>query len=181
MILRSVLLNGAGGQKKPQHLLVQAKRREHNQELLAHAKYNKNSTNAFMRKKFWVGVRAALQRLRRTDRHGTGLESPPLRDDTSTTEDLRRKLGSDTVTQISQDPASLRWMILPTSPWKSKWDMLVGVMIIFCGIVIPLRICFDVQVALWSSSWWIDTSIDVAFTMDMIFCFREAYLIDSPE
>ena len=55
------------------------------------------------------------------------------------------------------------------------WDLIQLVFLIYVSLMIPLRVCFDVEVPLWSMAFWIDTAVDAYFIIDLFMCFRTSY------
>jgi len=66
-----------------------------------------------------------------------------------------------------------RGIIIPTLPWKMKWDMFVGAMIIFSVVVVPYRLGFDLPQT--TTSQITDFTIDAIFWLDLLMSFRCAY------
>jgi hypothetical protein len=56
----------------------------------------------------------------------------------------------------------------PDSLWKSFWDMLMFVWIIWQAIFVPYRLCFDVAINENDGLSTLDYVIDVCFGIDMI-------------
>mmetsp|Transcript_18172 Transcript_18172/g.37059 ORF Transcript_18172/g.37059 Transcript_18172/m.37059 type:complete len:1366 (-) Transcript_18172:58-4155(-) len=66
-----------------------------------------------------------------------------------------------------------RGIIEPNLPLKVKWDMFVGVLIVFSVITIPYRLGFDVPSTPQSTAQ--DIFVDTIFWMDIVVTFRCAY------
>eukprot|EP00929_Paragymnodinium_shiwhaense_P064368 TRINITY_DN32231_c0_g2_i1.p1 TRINITY_DN32231_c0_g2~~TRINITY_DN32231_c0_g2_i1.p1 ORF type:complete len:1458 (+),score=354.11 TRINITY_DN32231_c0_g2_i1:199-4572(+) len=64
-------------------------------------------------------------------------------------------------------------IISPKNAWKVRWDMFIGVFIIFTIVVLPFRIGFDQE----ATGFWkqLDLCIDVFFGVDLVLCFCTGY------
>ena len=70
-----------------------------------------------------------------------------------------------------------RRLIFPEHRHKMKWDLLVGVLIIFSVVTVPIRLGFDLpnNDLLWL---WTDWSVDALFLLDIFINFRTCYFDD---
>ena len=48
-------------------------------------------------------------------------------------------------------------------------------MLLYVSVTVPLRAGFQLDVDLWSASFWVDVIVDVFFVLDMFLNFRTAY------
>mmetsp|Transcript_49674 Transcript_49674/g.115952 ORF Transcript_49674/g.115952 Transcript_49674/m.115952 type:complete len:1327 (-) Transcript_49674:54-4034(-) len=89
----------------------------------------------------------------------------------------RRK---DTVTglveAVEETEANLlqRYIIPPDYRWKLRWDILVGILIIYSVLVIPWQISFDIRPGV--LAFIVDVLVDCIFTADLVLCFRTAFV-----
>ena len=78
----------------------------------------------------------------------------------------------------------VRFIFDPNEPYKIRWDLWIGALIMYSVIAIPYRLCFDVgrpisEMSEYSSAelgefiW--NKSVDVFFFIDMVFAFRTGY------
>ena len=74
------------------------------------------------------------------------------------------------------DPA-LAWSIRdPDSTFSVVWDLLQIVLLLYVSITVPFRACFEIEIPLFSFTWWFDSTTDLYFISDMILAFRTAYV-----
>jgi hypothetical protein len=64
-------------------------------------------------------------------------------------------------------------VIIPTDPWKEKWDVMILVMILYSAIVVPYRICFDAPAA--GVVWVFEQLLTAGFIIDVVFNFNTAH------
>jgi hypothetical protein len=64
-------------------------------------------------------------------------------------------------------------VILPTDPWKEKWDVGVLLLIIYSAIAVPYRICFDAPAQ--GVLWYFEQVLTAAFMIDVFFNFKTAH------
>jgi len=74
--------------------------------------------------------------------------------------------------------SSKRLVVLPTNGLKMKWDMLIGLLIVYSVLTIPFNIGFDLSYEFPHPSFIFDCVIDILFLADMILAFNTA-IIDS--
>lgn len=67
-----------------------------------------------------------------------------------------------------------RYIIPPNFRWKLRWDILVGILIIYSVLIIPWRISFDIEPELVATV--VDVLVDVIFGIDLVICFRTAFV-----
>lgn len=67
-----------------------------------------------------------------------------------------------------------RYIIPPNFRWKLRWDILVGILIIYSVLIIPWRISFDIEPELVATV--VDVLVDVIFGIDLVMCFRTAFV-----
>lgn len=66
-----------------------------------------------------------------------------------------------------------KMVINPSALWKTLWNLLILVLILFMGVSVPYRIPFEDQT---SDSWVIaDTFFDLIFITDIVLNFLTAY------
>lgn len=64
-------------------------------------------------------------------------------------------------------------VIIPTDPWKERWDVLILVMIIYSAIVVPYRICFESPAS--GLMWVFEQILTLVFIVDVVFNFNTAH------
>ena len=67
-----------------------------------------------------------------------------------------------------------RGVISPYLPWKLRWDMFIGALIVFSVIVVPYRLGFDVPPS--HSADIQDLVVDMFFWLDLTLAFRSAFV-----
>jgi hypothetical protein len=68
------------------------------------------------------------------------------------------------------------FMVHPSNPWKIKFDIVVGILIIYSVLAVPFRLGFRVEDN--ESLFWSDVVIDSLFGVDIIATFRTAFYDD---
>lgn len=71
-----------------------------------------------------------------------------------------------------------RWIRDPTSNLSAVWDMVQLVFLVYVSFGVPLRVCFDIEVPLWSLSFWFDNLVDLYFIVDLGLQFRTSFQRD---
>jgi len=70
-------------------------------------------------------------------------------------------------------------VIPPNSAPRIKWELFLGVLILYSAITVPVRVGFDIElVDLYNWARIFDLTVDLLFCLDMIFNFRVAYYDD---
>lgn len=69
-----------------------------------------------------------------------------------------------------------RVIIPEEGSWKQMWDMMVLMLILYSGLIVPFRICFDAPAS--GLAWGIELFISLTFLADLWLSFRTAYLVD---
>ena len=67
-------------------------------------------------------------------------------------------------------------MISPLSNFRSNWDLLQAVLLMYIAIVLPYRLGFDDSVLLWSFWFFFDLAVDIYFMIDLFVNFRTAII-----
>ena len=57
-------------------------------------------------------------------------------------------------------------IFFPVAPMKKLWDSLVMVLIIYSVIMVPYRVCFEVEAV--GGTWLFEVSVSLAFCADLI-------------
>jgi CRP-like cAMP-binding protein/voltage-gated potassium channel Kch len=72
-----------------------------------------------------------------------------------------------------------RWLAVPGSPFRNKWDFILAICILYSVVVVPYRLGFNVEVsASQMPAWfWWDWVVDAFFWMDIVVNFRTCYVI----
>ena len=63
----------------------------------------------------------------------------------------------------------------PDSCFSTVWDLLQVLMLVYVAATVPLRICFDDSVGIWTTAFFVDMVVDVYFIFDLVLNFRTAY------
>ena len=73
----------------------------------------------------------------------------------------------------------VHWIIHPFNPTKLKWDVFVGLIVVFAVLIVPWKVGFNVP----STNMWIGLDIfaDSIFLIDMILTFNTGYFEDAAE
>ena len=74
--------------------------------------------------------------------------------------------------------ASSQWLIHPYSAFRTRWDLMLVLIITYNAFGISLRIAFDVSESL-DGLFWVDRVVDVLFIVDLIFNFRTGTVNDA--
>jgi hypothetical protein len=67
-------------------------------------------------------------------------------------------------------------MINPHSVFRRNWDAIQLLLLVYVGTVVPWRICFGRDVALWSFLFFAELFIDLFFMADVVMNFRTAVI-----
>lgn len=89
-----------------------------------------------------------------------------------TTEQMEAKL-------LNDELMGQNGVIMPDSIFKSVWDLLQVVLLLYVALVVPYRAGFSVPTVVWSSFWWFEVLVDIYFVADLILNFLFAY--EDPE
>lgn len=76
------------------------------------------------------------------------------------------------------DPTRGKCMLTPTAPIKMKWDIVMLFLILYNVIMVPVRICFEVEAPPGSIEFWLETCFDMLFLVDIVLNFNSAYIND---
>jgi len=79
---------------------------------------------------------------------------------------------------VEEDPTKGRCMLTPTAPIKMKWDIVMLFLILYNVIMVPVRICFEVEAPAGSIEFWLETFFDMLFIVDIVLNFNSAYVND---
>ena len=72
-----------------------------------------------------------------------------------------------------QDLSNVKWIILPNNKWKRSWNLWIGVLLIYTGIFVPLRVAFYDDTSL--SLLIFECFVDFCFIVDIVLTFFTAY------
>lgn len=56
-----------------------------------------------------------------------------------------REYDTERMSEIDKE-VSYRWVIMPRAPWKVRWDLWIGLIILYSVVLIPYRIGFGIDV-----------------------------------
>lgn len=68
-----------------------------------------------------------------------------------------------------------KFVVIPTAPWKSAWDVFILLLIVYSAVTVPVRVCFSAEATTWGVSWWFEVAISLAFMGDLYLSFCTAY------
>lgn len=71
-----------------------------------------------------------------------------------------------------------RWIRDPNSMHSAAWDLIQIVFLAYISFGVPLRVCFDIEVSMWSFSFWLDNIVDLYFIVDLGLQFRTSFRRD---
>ena len=63
----------------------------------------------------------------------------------------------------------------PDSNSAAGWDLIQLVFLIYVSFGVPLRVCFGIDVPVWSLWFWVDNIVDVYFITDLFLQFRTSF------
>ena len=66
------------------------------------------------------------------------------------------------------------WVLYPDKPRKASWDRFVMLLVVYCSVMAPVRVCFDAVAA--GFIWKIEALISILLFVDVVLSFRTAYL-----
>lgn len=75
--------------------------------------------------------------------------------------------------ELLEKVVSQYYVIPPTLDTKVKWDLLIGVVIVYSLIVIPVQVGFGVSST--GGLFWFEKALDAVFFLDMALSFRTGY------
>ena len=90
----------------------------------------------------------------------------------------RKDLANIDPDDVEEDPTKGRCILAPTAPIKMKWDIVMLFLILYNVIMIPVRICFEVEAPPGSLEFWFETFFDMLFLVDIVLNFNSAYIDD---
>ena len=67
------------------------------------------------------------------------------------------------------------FMIDPDSTFSAYWDLTSVIMLLYVTVTVPLRVCFGVDIDMWSFAFFVELLVDLFFVMDVGLNFRTAY------
>ena len=70
------------------------------------------------------------------------------------------------------DPFKAKCLISPASNFRLRWDLLMLVLIMYNVIIIPVRICFEWEAVPSDFLFWMETSMDFTFLVDVVLARR---------
>jgi hypothetical protein len=73
-------------------------------------------------------------------------------------------------------PEQAKLLIHPKASWKIRWDMLVGVCILYSCLLVPYYLAFTASLK--GSGYWFDFSVSMVFWADLLVTFRTAIVED---
>lgn len=64
-------------------------------------------------------------------------------------------------------------IILPSAPWKTRWDLLILVLIVYNAVALPVHVGFDREST--GVLWVFEATMPLIFIVDVRINFRTAY------
>lgn len=61
----------------------------------------------------------------------------------------------------------------PRQPWKVRWDIFVGLMVVYSLLVLPFRIAFEQEAK--GTALVLEYCVEVSFALDLVLCFCTGY------
>ena len=77
--------------------------------------------------------------------------------------------------ELEKEAMAMRCFFHPNMPFRTTWDIVQVVLLLYVLIVVPLRVAFDVSVAFGGPGFWFDVCVDVYFIVDIAVNFRTAF------
>lgn len=68
-----------------------------------------------------------------------------------------------------------KFIISPDSLMKSSWDLFMFFLILWQAVVIPYRLCFDINANDNKAMSGIEATIDILFACDILFCLNTGF------
>jgi hypothetical protein len=69
----------------------------------------------------------------------------------------------------------LRFFCHPNQPFRTVWDGVQVVLLLYLLVAVPLRVAFDVDVEFNTFAFWFDVGVDIYFITDVVVNFRTAF------
>lgn len=63
----------------------------------------------------------------------------------------------------------------PESTFSAFWDLSSVVMLLYVTLTVPLRVCFGIDIELWTTTFWIELVVDMFFVCDVFLNFRTSF------
>jgi hypothetical protein len=79
---------------------------------------------------------------------------------------------ADSIFQVVSLPPGIRD---PDSAFSAWWDLIGIVLLVYVAVSVPMRTCFELQVAVMNGEWFCDLFIDVYFVCDLFLNFFTSY------
>lgn len=67
------------------------------------------------------------------------------------------------------------WIRDPDTNSAAIWDLCSVMFLLYVSFTVPLRVCFSIDMQLWSFSFWVEVVVDLFFVCDVILNFRTSY------
>ena len=67
------------------------------------------------------------------------------------------------------------WTRDPESTFSMFWDVALVLMLLFVTWTVPLRVCFEIDIELWSPAFFVDLVVDLFFVADVFINCRTTY------
>jgi hypothetical protein len=69
----------------------------------------------------------------------------------------------------------MRCFCHPNQPFRTVWDLVQVVLLLYLLVAVPLRVAFDVDVAFNTPAFWFDAVVDIYFIADVVVNFRTGF------
>lgn len=63
-------------------------------------------------------------------------------------------------------------MIDPNGAFRQTWDIVQALLLVYIAIFVPWRICFNVDIEMWSATFLWEIFVDIYFWTDLVINFR---------
>jgi hypothetical protein len=76
---------------------------------------------------------------------------------------------------IYEDNPLPPWTRDPESTFSAIWDLTSVVMLVYVVLTVPLRVCFGIDIELWTVGFFIELLVDLFFVVDVVINFRTSF------
>ena len=94
-------------------------------------------------------------------------------------EERRQQVPTGDPDEDNEDPTKGLCLLAPVSPFRMKWDIVMLFLILYNVIMVPVRICFEVEAPPGSLEFWFETGFDMLFLLDIVLNFNTAYMTEA--
>lgn len=69
----------------------------------------------------------------------------------------------------------MRFFCHPNQPFRTVWDLVQVMLLLYLLVAVPLRVAFDVDVDFNTAAFWFDVCVDIYFIADVVLNFRTGF------